>query len=887
MSNEPLHNVVDYCRRLTGAPVAGHATDGQLLHSFAARNDQAAFELLLGRHGPLVLGVCRRVLGNAHDAEDAFQATFQVLAFKAGSLDGQKSVAGWLYTVAYHIARKARVSAARRRLREQRVTGTPPIDPAEEAARRDLRLVLDEELGRLPEKYRDPLVYCYLEGKTNEEAAQLLGWSKGTVSGRLARARELLRRRLSRRGATLAPAAVGGLPATPELAPVPAALVQATALAVLPGGAGQAASAPVAALVQGALRRLLLARLRLPALVLLVVCLLGAAAVVVPPLLGDPAPEHNPVQPAAVQPGFGPAIVVQAVYPGANSRVVADTVAVPIEQQLRGVEGLTHLASQCDNAGNYTLTVTFTAGTDPEQALVRVQNRVALLQPVLPEAVWKGRVTVRQKAGDVLLFVVLTSDGRQDALALSEVTNKRVRDELSRLPGVGDVQVFGEPDQAVRVWLNPDRMRAYKISSEDVMKALSEQSVIGSPGRLGQATGVKSQSLENVLTLIRKGRPQTAAELENIPVRTNPEGELIRLKDVGRIETGPTAAAGLPRYNGKAAVVLGVAPLASARPTEVGAEVRSRLAQLRKKLPEGVRLEVIFDASSSDSEPGYLRLDVRLPEGATLEYTQTVLGKCVQRLAGVKGVRDVLELCGPPVASRTNQGCVLVGLGPALGGRAGVAAIRNLFGREFSEAQVRVGDPARPGQLSQEGYAVVLGVHGPDERQVRDLAQKLANRLNKSEQLTDVGWGPGDTENPVFRLDIDEEKVKRHGLSINKVLDALQITIGSSEEQGFVRIGHIYQVYAAGRRLPKDLDNLFVRNDKKEWVPLSAVASIREHTCPVVVQRFNGAPMATVTANLAPGVSPAAARALCEALAAEVLPTGYRLNWLHDLPTAE
>jgi RNA polymerase sigma factor (sigma-70 family) len=154
----------------------------------------------------MVLGVCRRVLDNEHDAEDAFQATFLVLARQAQSIRKLESVGSWLYGVAYRISLRARSDAARRRALEDRARTMPEQDPLVEAAWRELRPVLDEEVDRLPPKYRAPIILCYLEGKTNTEAARELGWTKGTVSGRLARARELLRNRLARRGVSLTPA---------------------------------------------------------------------------------------------------------------------------------------------------------------------------------------------------------------------------------------------------------------------------------------------------------------------------------------------------------------------------------------------------------------------------------------------------------------------------------------------------------------------------------------------------------------------------------------------------------------------------------------------------------------------------------------------------------
>jgi RNA polymerase sigma factor (sigma-70 family) len=177
--------------------------DRQLLEKFARCNDGAAFETLVQRHGPMVLAVCQRVLQNSQDAEDAFQATFLVLVRKAGSIGQPELLANWLYGVAYRTALKARANAARRSEHERQAVSMPSADPLVEVAWRELRALLDEELSRLPEKYRAPLVLCYLQGKTNEEAARQLGWPIGSMSARLARGREMLRDRLASRNRAL------------------------------------------------------------------------------------------------------------------------------------------------------------------------------------------------------------------------------------------------------------------------------------------------------------------------------------------------------------------------------------------------------------------------------------------------------------------------------------------------------------------------------------------------------------------------------------------------------------------------------------------------------------------------------------------------------------
>jgi RNA polymerase sigma factor (sigma-70 family) len=266
MATHRLSNVLKHLQR-TLVPADGCAlTDGQLLARFAAGGDEAAFAALLRRHGPMVLGVCRRTLRHEQDAEDAYQATFLVLARKAGSLRRREGIGSWLYGVAYRTARGARRLRARRSAVERQVDELPhpAVEPAEP---QDWRPLLDRELNRLPERLRAPVVLCELEGKSRSEAARELGLPEGTLSSRLATARRVLARRLARPVGAPAPACVP-----------PALFLSTTKAAVLlmSGRAGVAAvaSAPVAALTEGVLKTMYLAKLKTVAVV--VVC--GVAA---------------------------------------------------------------------------------------------------------------------------------------------------------------------------------------------------------------------------------------------------------------------------------------------------------------------------------------------------------------------------------------------------------------------------------------------------------------------------------------------------------------------------------------------------------------------------------------------------------------------------------
>jgi RNA polymerase sigma factor (sigma-70 family) len=284
MANEWASPLIQFLRRIAGPPPERDLADRYLLERFVTAQDETAFAALVQRHGPMVLGACRRLLSDAHEAEDAFQATFLVLVHKAGSIDRPESLGPWLHGVACRAAARAR-QAARRRARHREATAMVDGDASVDVVWRELRQVLDEELDRLALKYRAPLVLFYLEGKTTEEVARQLGCPKGTVLSRLARGRDRLRHRLVRRGVALPGALmVVVLMEKTATAAVPAALALDTLKAAVLTAAGQAASgaipATVAALTKGVLRTMLLSKLKIMAAVLLTVTAAAAATVV-------------------------------------------------------------------------------------------------------------------------------------------------------------------------------------------------------------------------------------------------------------------------------------------------------------------------------------------------------------------------------------------------------------------------------------------------------------------------------------------------------------------------------------------------------------------------------------------------------------------------------
>jgi RNA polymerase sigma factor (sigma-70 family) len=326
MPREQPVAILDPLRRLITRQSGSALSDAQLLENFVSRRDEASFEVLVWRHGAMVLALCKRILRDSHEAEDAFQATFLVFVRKAGSIGRGEVLAAWLYKVAYRIAIRLRAAAAKRTASNEPTDAIPAPEGNTDSDWNDLKPVLDDEIARLPEKYRAPFVLCYLEGRTNEEAAAQLGCPKGTVLSRLSRGRERLRDRLSRRGVALTAVAFAfTLSQNAASASVPAALVSPTVGAAIPFAAGTAAGqlvpASVAALAEGALQTMTLIKLKVAAAAALAFAMLGTGLAVAARGTGDGDSSHAPAAPVAAAP-----------IPAPLPLNVEDFIAAPFEE---------------------------------------------------------------------------------------------------------------------------------------------------------------------------------------------------------------------------------------------------------------------------------------------------------------------------------------------------------------------------------------------------------------------------------------------------------------------------------------------------------------------------------------------------------------------------
>ncbi len=311
-----------------------------------------------------------------------------------------------------------------------------------------------------------------------------------------------------------------------------------------------------------------------------------AAGLIAIPLL--PIGEYPEVVP--------PSVVVRTVYPGANPKVIAETVATPLEEAINGVEDMMYVKSVAGSDGVLALTVTFKPGTDPDEAAVRVQNRVAQALARLPEDVRRQGVTT-QKQSPVFLMVVhlVSKDGKYDSLYLRNYMRLHVKDQLARIPGVGDAQPFGGGDYAMRLWLDPDRIAARGMTASDVLRAVREQNVQVSAGQLGAEPMPNGSDF--LLPIHAKGRLQDEAEFGAIVLKNGADGEVVRLRDVARIQLAAGDYTLRARLDGMNASAIGIFQAPGANALEIRDAVIDRMAEIRRTLPPGVEITSVYDTT--------------------------------------------------------------------------------------------------------------------------------------------------------------------------------------------------------------------------------------------------------------------------------------------------
>ena len=303
------------------------------------------------------------------------------------------------------------------------------------------------------------------------------------------------------------------------------------------------------------------------------------------------------VLPIAQYPEIAPPVVtIQAIYPGASAQVLEQTVAAPLENQLTGVENMIFMSSNSSSNGVVQIQVTFDIGTDIDQAALNVNNRVKQAEPRLPLDVRRLGVTVNKGSSSFLQVLAFYSpDARHDQLAISNYVTLNVLDELKRVPGTTNVQIFGAKDYAMRVWIKPDRMAQLKVTPGDIIAALNEQNAQFAVGKVGQAPTGGPQEL--VYTVTTKGRLVDAREFEDIIIRANPGGATLRLKDVARVELASKDYDFVGRINGQEATLVGIFLQPGANALDAGKAVKARMAELSQRFPAGMTYKIPYDTT--------------------------------------------------------------------------------------------------------------------------------------------------------------------------------------------------------------------------------------------------------------------------------------------------
>ncbi|SIN65128.1 efflux RND transporter permease subunit [Algoriphagus halophilus] len=283
-------------------------------------------------------------------------------------------------------------------------------------------------------------------------------------------------------------------------------------------------------------------------------------------------------------------------YPGSSADVLVKSTLITLENSINGVQGMRYMATDATSAGEATINVIFDPGTDPNQAVIRVKTRVDQVMPLLPELVQREGVIITPIQPSMLMYVNLFSTSESmDEKFLYNYANVNMIPEINRIKGVARSQILGSRTYAMRVWLNPDRMRAYNLSVEDVMEAMQEQSIVGRPGRIGQSSGIAAQSLEYVLTY--KGRFNTSEQYDNIIIRANPDGESIKLKDIARTELGSEFFDIYSNLDGHPSAAIVLKQNYGSNASDVIAEVKARLEVMKESFPPGMDYQISYDVS--------------------------------------------------------------------------------------------------------------------------------------------------------------------------------------------------------------------------------------------------------------------------------------------------
>lgn len=578
-------------------------------------------------------------------------------------------------------------------------------------------------------------------------------------------------------------------------------------------------------------------------------------------------------------------ITITASYPGASAEVVADSVAAPIEQQVNGVDAMVSLSSTSKNDGSYFASIAFKPETDLARALVLVQNRVSLAVRQLPESVTNSGISVRAKVPGVLMFVAVTSpNGRYNTKYLGDYAHLYLKDELVRVAGVGDVAVFGQLKNRLRLDIDSKALEARKLTVSDVVTALRKSAEAEKKER----TPVVSKKGVFQLT-IPGGRFWMPEMILDEFLKAGGRGRAVRLKDVAKVEIIPVKNESQAIWNGHPAICLAVWSIDGDNCRKNGEKLRRRLRELEKRFPVGMRLDIAYDCTKNLDTPDkdhanpYFAFDVDVLKNASARKSGDVLTRCNSLLRDTKKVADILAITESPFDRTARQPWILARSAQS-GENKDTSRLDALAAAKLEQdGDVRVRRPvtwSHQGCL-RVGYPFAVSLHGPDFGKVSQWAKKMLVELNQEKKLKDSWIDAGSMPTPQPRIEINRIKLAVRGMNSGDVVN----TIGVLYDQEVTRFGPWPVILRMDGKSRPPLDSLLIRDGEGKLLPLGEVATVGAITAPRSIHRVDLQQCIPITANAAAGVSLEDAQIYFARVADRVrneqnLPATYGMTWL-------
>ncbi|MDB5341686.1 MAG: efflux system, inner rane transporter CmeB [Schlesneria sp.] len=550
-------------------------------------------------------------------------------------------------------------------------------------------------------------------------------------------------------------------------------------------------------------------------------------------------------------------IRVSASCPGADASTLDLTVLMPIFEQIKGLDELIRVETEARNDGTGTLSVYFDPKADISFAEIRVQNRVSLALPLLPDSCRRLGISVRKiPSGPPQFWLALTStDPDQDEAFLGRFAIVNIKPECAGLPGVVDVRVLGGKDYRLQILLNPHSLAACKLTASDVVDTLRRQNL--QVGANGAITDKQSQSAFSA-----PSRLKSPKDFESVILRVTADGQVIRLKEVAQVELNMPAAVGFARVDGKPAALLDV----TAWPKQVTADqlVNDTIADA---LAPGMKLISLADRSVDR----LLSVEVRLPSGSTLEQAQKVVAKATELIRGLPGKSTVFAFAD---GREPSLAMIFIKVG-AKDSPTAKDLEKALAG--ISGATIRTGD-VPPSEAAFPARMALLDPGERGEEQFHEAAEHVLATLAKDKDLTGPAAFP--LSLTAQSIIVDRDKCAKVGVELDDIFTTLQTSLGGVQAVDAIRFGKLCPVIVKTdpqfARFPEDLTKLMVRGAAGEMLPLDTLIKIRQSSAPAAVIRINGQRSIVITAASASGKSSNQVAAKCVKLAREVLPQGYR-----------